>query len=147
MKRYIRSSIGNYRGYNIEIEKSGDQRYYFVDEFRKIHYADLEEELKSKIDKFIEQKSKPVEATIAWTGEPDSYYNEWINRLADQRLESRIHSWGDAYKEFVKIADKYFPDDEKIDREVNKLYFKHSKNPYFQEAWKRWGDSAADPED
>lgn len=220
MKRYIRSSIGNYRGYNIEIEKSGDQRYYFVDDHRKIHYADLEDELKSKIDKFIEEKSVVESSTYVQklirkrpqkdrSGNPLVYsgsggrslvginydsidkfdtkedaledlkktakkFSEWkvvkfedeqetsiesgetisgwyvgnpdpTGRLeGDLRFENKMKSWRDVYKEFVKIADKYFPDDDKIDQEINKLYFKHSKNPYFQEAWKRWGDSAAD---
>lgn len=117
-----------------------------ADKFTKAEAEKLEK-MNGKYRWIKKKVTSSIEATIAWTGEPDSYYNERINQLADQRLESRIHSWRDAYKEFEKIENKYFPDVEKIDEEVNKLYFRHSKNPYFQEAWKRWGDSGADPEE
>ena len=46
MKRYTvfaNSDIGTYNGVTYGMEDSGDQRYYFVDEFGTTHYADLEE--------------------------------------------------------------------------------------------------------
>lgn len=58
MKRYIRSAvIGNWRGYDTCLENSGNN-YYFVDDAGKVHYAQLEEELKAKIDEYIADKNK-----------------------------------------------------------------------------------------
>lgn len=58
MKLYVQSSddIGSYRGYSYGIENSGDQRYYFRYDRNKFCYADSEEELKSKIDKWIDDE-------------------------------------------------------------------------------------------
>lgn len=54
MKRYIRTAIiGDYRGYDLCVENSSPQRYYFVDEFGKVHYAENEEQLQPEIDKWI----------------------------------------------------------------------------------------------
>ena len=53
-------------------------------------------------------------------------------------------SWNDAYKEFLKIVDKYFPDEKRIAREVENLYRRHKGNPDWETAWKKWN---VDPDD
>lgn len=60
MKRVIRASVDTYRGYDIEQEKSHDHRFYFLDDRNKLHFADLLDEMKAKIDVYIDIKSYDV---------------------------------------------------------------------------------------
>lgn len=54
------SCIGNYRGYEICQENDHDQRFYFLDDKRNIHFADLEDELKAQIDKYVETSKQEI---------------------------------------------------------------------------------------
>lgn len=59
MKKHIKanSRVTTYRGIPIGMEESGDFRYYFVKKNGEVEYGDLEEEVKAKIDKYLDNKS------------------------------------------------------------------------------------------
>ena len=90
---YVQSSIiGNYRGYEYGLENKPDQRYYFVDDFKKIHYGELEEEIKSKIDKFIEKKtSSTIESSVESYQLYRNKRNE--NKYIEVKKTSDGHTW------------------------------------------------------
>ena len=46
--------------------------------------------------------------------------------------------WTSAYKNFEKIVDKYLPDEDKIQSEVEKLYNQHKGEPDWDKAWEKW---------
>ena len=69
-----------------------------------------------------------------YTGEPDP--GGMMEGKA--RFLMRINNWRDAYDHFTKIVDKYFPDSDKIEVEVDRLYNQYKGNKYFDEAYKRW---------
>lgn len=63
MKRWIHanssrinaaSNVGSYRGVSYGIEDSGDQLYYFVKRNGEVEYAELEDELFSRIDEYVD---------------------------------------------------------------------------------------------
>jgi len=67
MKRWIHakstiidaaSNIGTYRGVSYGMEDSGDQLYYFVKRNGEVEYAELEDELFTLIDEYIERGYK-----------------------------------------------------------------------------------------
>ena len=50
------SQIGKYRGVTYGIEDDHDMRYYFLDEDSNITYAETEDEIRDKIDIYIDSK-------------------------------------------------------------------------------------------
>ena len=58
--------------------------------------------------------------------------------------ESTESSWTDAYEQFSDIVDTYFPDETKINDEVEKLYNQHKGDTVWDEAYKRWCTSGND---
>ena len=67
MKRWIRSNseIGHYKGIRYGMEDDGDQRYYFVKDDGEVVYAELEDELYSKIDEYLDDYEEVESATSA----------------------------------------------------------------------------------
>lgn len=61
MKRYIRSNaqVDTYRGIHIGMEDSADNRYYFLKD-KDMCYADNLEELKAKIDDWLDSQDKYI---------------------------------------------------------------------------------------
>ena len=49
-------------------------------------------------------------------------------------------SWNDAYDVFISIADKYLPDEHRVQAEVEKFYLENKSNPFVKEAYRRWMD-------
>lgn len=49
--------------------------------------------------------------------------------------------WISAYRQFIDITLKNFPDEEKIRQQVEVLYNIHKGDPIWDEAWKRWNDA------
>ena len=46
--------------------------------------------------------------------------------------------WTSVYKNFEKIVDKYLPDEDKIQSEVENLYNQHKGEPDWDKAWEKW---------
>lgn len=51
-------------------------------------------------------------------------------------------SWNKVYKIFNAIVDVYFPDEDRISKEVDELYNKHKGEAAWDEAYYRWNDSS-----
>lgn len=58
--------------------------------------------------------------------------------------EDLDENWTDAYKEFNKIVDKYFPDEERIESEVYQLAQKHYTEKPWQVAYDKWCETLDD---
>ena len=56
-------------------------------------------------------------------------------------------SWTDVYDKFNAIVDKYFPDEAKIEAEVDNLYSKHKGDEIWDLAYSRWIETAGDDTD
>lgn len=84
MKRWIHSNeqITTYRGVPVGLEDEGkEQRYYFVDRYGKTHYAELEEELRAKIDEYLNYRKSPKDYPIkAMTRSYGRYDIEFLSR-------------------------------------------------------------------
>lgn len=57
--------------------------------------------------------------------------------------EALVESNG-VYDQFTAIVDKYFPNEKKINSEVQALYNRHKGDPAWDEAWRKWIDSDID---
>ena len=49
--------------------------------------------------------------------------------------------WTEAYEQFTEMVDKYFPDFEKVETEVEALYNEHKGEPAWDKAWEKWNES------
>ncbi len=58
--------------------------------------------------------------------------------VASSSIKAGYSSWNDAYEEFEKIVNRYFPDEDKIESEVDKFCRAHKDDPMVQEAYRRW---------
>ena len=54
------------------------------------------------------------------------------------KTESFNEDWKDVYTKFEAIVDKYLPDEDKIEREIKKLYYLHKGEPDWDKAWEKW---------
>lgn len=54
------------------------------------------------------------------------------------KAESFKEDWTSIYDKFEAIVDKYLPDEDKINREIKKLYYLHKGEPDWDKAWEKW---------
>lgn len=67
-------------------------------------------------------------------------YEEDVMEQEDIMEQENSMKWQDAYEQFEKIIDKYFPDENKIIELVDKLYAKHKGEEAWDIAYKKWND-------
>lgn len=131
MKRMIRanSQIGTYNGITYGQEDSGDQRYYFVDKYGDVHYADLEEELFAEIDNITASThaNSQLSQFMKWYSKLSDTKQDIVDQLADNNeipldyenatedmlewlREESEYAFREAYAASMKEADKEIPD-------------------------------------
>lgn len=62
----------------------------------------------------------------------------------DLNFNSPFPTWNDAYDLFQEVVDKYFPDEDKIDMEIENLRLKYEGNKEFDHAYEVWQTSGID---
>lgn len=67
-------------------------------------------------------------------------YEEDVMEQEDIMEEENSMRWQDAYEQFEKIVDKYFPNENKIIELVDKLYAKHKGEKAWDTAYQKWND-------
>lgn len=67
-------------------------------------------------------------------------YEEDVIQQEDATEQENSMKWQDAYEQFEKIVDKYYPDENKIIELVDKLYAKHKGEEAWDIAYKKWRD-------
>lgn len=67
-------------------------------------------------------------------------YEEDIMQQEDIMEQENSMKWQDAYEQFEKIVDKYYPDENKIIQLVDKLYAKHKGEKAWDTAYQKWND-------
>lgn len=58
------------------------------------------------------------------------------------RVQKNVLTWQDIMEKFQSIVDEYFPDEEKIEAEIYKLYSRNRQSKAYQEAWRRWNEDS-----
>ena len=67
-------------------------------------------------------------------------YEEDIMEQEDIVEQENSMKWQDAYEQFEKIVDKYYPNENKIIELVDKLYAKHKGEKAWDIAYQKWND-------
>ena len=67
-------------------------------------------------------------------------YEEDIMEQEDVMEQENSMKWQDAYEQFEKIVDKYYPNENKIIELVDKLYAKHKGEEAWDIAYQKWND-------
>lgn len=67
-------------------------------------------------------------------------YEEDVMEQEDIVEQENSMKWQDAYEQFEKIVDKYYPKEDKIIELVDKLYAKHKGEKAWDIAYQKWSD-------
>ena len=102
-----------------------------------------------EIDDSTYRVLSPVKSSSAsgwYVGEPTSglEYGKFMDKVNRDKIEKSWKSWTDVYKLFNDIVEKYFPDEDRIQGEVEVLYERYKHNPLMRSAYKRWNESLDD---
>lgn len=73
-------------------------------------------------------------------------YEKDVMEQEDITEQEDSMKWTDAYDQFEKIIDKYFPNEDKIIELVDKLYAKHKGEEAWDIAYQKWNDVDASAE-
>lgn len=119
-----------------EAFKSALESKYQV--LRDTHYNDICDYLVSVIGK--EEPVEEVEAPEK-SEEEENIAKTTFETVNEEFDANSGPAWTDIYAKFLEIVDKYFPDEEKIVEEVDKLYDKHAGDDAWDVAYDRWLNS------
>ena len=67
-------------------------------------------------------------------------YEEDVMEQEDITEQENSMKWEEAYEQFEKIVDKYYPDEDKIIEVVDKLYAKHKGEKAWDIAYQKWSE-------
>lgn len=116
--------IESYKAKYVSGELEGNTFVFVISDLKGCEY------LKSK---GFDPEDFPTD-TLEINGEDKNYFIFMPQELG----ESLNEAWTDAYEHFNAIVDKHFPDENKIESEVENLYSQHKGEPDWDEAYRRW---------
>lgn len=74
----------------------------------------------------------------------DFYTQEEVTKGMKKNLKNFKDSWVSAYNQFITISDRYFPDEKKIESEIQRLMSQHKNDADYKEAYRRWCENTHD---
>ena len=106
---------------------------------RDTHYNDISNYLASVINR--EESAEEVEAPEEPEETVDDIAKTTFETVNEEFDANSGPAWTDIYAKFLEVADRYFPDEEKIAEEVDKLYDRHAGDDVWDVAYDRWLNS------
>lgn len=116
--------IESYKAKYVSGELEGKTFVFVVSEAKGCEYIE---------SKGFDSEDFPTDA-LEINGEDKNYFIF----MPDELSESLNEAWTDAYEQFNAIVDKHFPDENKIESEVENLYSQHKGEEDWDEAYRRW---------
>jgi hypothetical protein len=115
----------------------------FSSEDAKVFEEELIRFFKAIADHIGYKASFKVEYDVRCRESDDSFALNTVTINADQLTEA----WTDCYKEFEKIVNDNFPNEEAIESAVYELAMSHWPDPDWQKAYEKWLEGSPDEEE
>lgn len=109
----------------------------------------LKPEEKQELKKLVDTTNDP-DAVKAYIDSKDPNRKKLLQSkgimedIDDEELDESISNWEDAYTVFINIVNKYLPDIDRIETEVENIYLKNAGNPAFEKAFHKWIEEYGD---
>lgn len=135
---------GEYRVENLR-EALNRLDHYCIDN-DKIFY-DLRSLYENIQHQLTPQEKVELRKLVDTTNDPDAikaYIDSKDPQKKNEELDESISNWQDAYAIFINIVNKYLPDVDRIDTEVENIYLKNAGDPAFDKAYQKWIEEYGD---
>ena len=135
---------GEYRVENLR-EALNRLDHYCIDN-DKIFY-DLRSLYENIQHQLTPQEKVELRKLVDTTNDPDAikaYIDSKDPQKKNEELDESISNWQDAYAIFINIVNKYLPDVDRIETEVENIYLKNAGDPAFDKAYQKWIEEYGD---
>ncbi|MBO7697250.1 MAG: hypothetical protein J6Y28_04105 [Acholeplasmatales bacterium] len=126
---------GEYRVENLR-EALNKLDHYCIDNDKRFH--DLRSLYENIQHQLTPQEKQELKKLVDTTNDPDAvkaYLDSKDPEKKNEELDESVSNWEDAYTAFINIVNKYLPDVDRIDTEVENLYLKNAGDPAFDKAY------------
>ena len=135
---------GEYRVENLR-EALNKLDHYCIDNDKRFH--DLRSLYENIQHQLTPQEKQELKKLVDTTNDPDAvkaYLDSKDPEKKNEELDESVSNWEDAYTAFINIVNKYLPDVDRIDTEVENLYLKNAGDPAFDKAYQKWIEEYGD---